>query len=84
MSDQRIHPSDAPLPHPARVLLTVPQFARQQPALSEGGIRWDLFHRHTNGLARSGAIIQRGRRILIDPERYLEWLTRRGAGEVGR
>lgn len=66
------------IPAPSRLLLTVRQFAQQQPGLAEGGIRWDLFNREKNGLAQSGAIFQRGRRILIDPERYLSWLERRG------
>jgi hypothetical protein len=69
------------IPQPPRVLLTVKQFAQQQPALTEGGIRWDLFNRKTNGLAKSGAIVHRGRRILLDPVRYLEWLERRKDGE---
>jgi hypothetical protein len=66
------------IPPPSRVLLTVRQLARQQPALSEGGIRWDLHNRASNGLAKSGAILQRGRRLLIDPEKYLAWLESRG------
>jgi hypothetical protein len=65
------------LPTPSRVLLTVKQMAQQQPALSEGGIRWDLFNRDHNGLAKSGAIFRRGRRILLDPEIYLKWLETR-------
>jgi len=65
------------VPPPSRVLLNVKQFAQQQPALTEGGIRWDLFNSKRNGLAKSGAIIRRGRRVLIDPDRYLEWLSRR-------
>lgn len=73
-------PSAAPaaIPAPPRCLLTVKQLSQQQPALTEAGIRWDLFNRHANGLTKAGAIIRRGRRILIDPERYLEWMTRRG------
>lgn len=66
--------SSALVPAPSRILLNVKQLAQQQPALTEGGIRWDLFNRETNGLAKSGAIIRRGRRILIDPARYLDWL----------
>ena len=65
----------APLPVPTRTFLTVKQLARQQPALTEGGIRWDLFNRQTNGLAQSGAVIQKGRKLLLDPERYLAWLA---------
>jgi len=62
------------LPPPERVLLTVRQLAQQQPALTEGGIRWDLFHRKTNGLAKSGAVLNRGRNLLLDPARYLAWM----------
>jgi hypothetical protein len=59
-------------------LLTVRQLSEDQPALTEGGIRWDLFNRSSNGLADSGAVIQRGRRVLLDRDRYLEWLAKRG------
>ena len=77
----RRHPSPerdappAPLPPPSRTFLTVTQLAQQQPGLSVGGIRWDLFNRATNGLAESGAVIQRGRKLLIDAELYLKWLA---------
>lgn len=67
------------IPNPSRLLLTVRQLASQQPGLTEGGIRWDLFNRDNNGLAKSGAVFRRGRRILIDPEVYLTWLERRSA-----
>jgi hypothetical protein len=71
------HPPGAnPLPRPTRTLLTVKQLTQQQPGLTEGGVRWDLFNRRTNGLEASGAIFQRGRKILIDPDRYLDWLAR--------
>lgn len=69
----------APLPAPSRTLLTVKQLVAQQPALNEGGVRWDLFNRHKNGLAASGAVIQKGRKLMIDPERYLGWIEG-GAG----
>jgi len=62
------------IPPQSRTLLTVRQFVANQPALTEGSVRWDLFHSATNGLETAGAIIRRGRRILIDPERYLDWL----------
>lgn len=62
---------------PTRVLVTVKQLCELQPALTEGGVRWDLYNQQRNGLAKSGAIIRRGRRILIDPERYLGWLESR-------
>jgi hypothetical protein len=67
------------LPAASRIYLNVRQFAETQPGLTEAALLWDLFNRATNGLAESGAIIRRGRRILIDPERYLDWLAARTA-----
>ena len=68
-------PAVAQLPAPARVVLTVKQLTEQQPGLTEGGIRWDLFNRDKNGLVKSGAVLRRGRKILIDPALYLDWLN---------
>lgn len=59
-------------------LFTVKQLAAAEPALTVPGIRWDLFHRKTNGLEESGALVYRGRRILLIPDRYLAWMARRG------
>ena len=70
------NPSSAP--PPSRVLLTVKQQAAEQPALFVGGIRWQIFNRHTNGLEKSGAIVRNGARVYLDREKYLAWL----AGEV--
>lgn len=75
-------PGATPLPIPTRSLLTVKQLAQQQPGLTTGGIRWDLYNRGKNGLMKSGAIIQRGRRILIDPEKYLGWMEKQGSTEA--
>lgn len=69
--------TEAAIPAPSRVFVTVKQLAQQQPALTEGGIRWDLHNATLNGLAKSGAIIRRGRRVLIDPEKYLDWMASR-------
>lgn len=59
-------------------LKTVNQLVADCPALTHGGVRWDIFHAETNGLAASGAIIRRGRRILIDEDRYYAWMRERG------
>lgn len=81
----RATPAPQPAPVPSlpplsRTFLTVRQFAELMPGLSHGSIRWDIFNEERNGLARSGAIIRRGRRILIDPERYMNWMeSREGA-----
>ena len=65
-------------------ILTVEQTAKEIPALTEPAIRWQLFNRETNGLKDSGALLQNGRRVLIDLERYIEWLRRNGTTDQGR
>jgi hypothetical protein len=64
-------------------LLTVRQLAEIQPALTVAGIRWDLAHRRSNGLEESGAIVYRGRRVLLDRDRYVEWLISRSRATGG-
>lgn len=63
-------------------ILTVEQTANAIPALTQSSIRWQLFNRELNGLSSSGAIIQNGRRILIDLPKYLEWLREQGGGNA--
>ena len=53
------------------VLLTVRQLVEKHPALTEGGVRYDIFHEKENGLAESGAIIRYGRKIIILESKYL-------------
>ena len=65
-------------PKPGQTLFTVNQMADVEPALTVGGIRADLFNRDTNGLSESGAVVRRGRRMLLDRVLYLSWLKRRG------
>lgn len=55
-------------------LLKIEQLVERHPGLSVGGVRSDLFHRDANGLAASGALVHRGRHILIDEAIYLDWL----------
>ena len=55
-------------------LRTVSQLVEENPAITPGGIRWDIFNSESNGLSKSGALIRKGRRIYIDPEKYFEWL----------
>lgn len=57
---------------------TVAQLIQIEPALTRGGVRDDLFNRANNGLEASGAVIYRGRKILLHRERYLTWLDQRG------
>lgn len=60
-----------------RTLYTIRQFTAQQPAFSEGSLRWLIFHAEDNGLLAAGAILRNGRRVLIDGERFLKWLDSR-------
>lgn len=41
---------------------------------SVGGLRWELFNSKINGLEKSGAIARKGRRVLINIDRYFEWI----------
>jgi hypothetical protein len=58
-------------------LLSVEQTAQEIPALTESAIRWHLFNRHTNGLSKSGAAFNVGRRVFIDLAIFVEWLKSR-------
>jgi len=52
---------------------TVDQFAKKYPAFSRASLRWMLFNRATNGL--DTAVVQIGRRILIDEAAFVAWLA---------
>ena len=56
-------------------LLTVTQFSKKHPAFPIGGLRFRIFNEHQNGLAQSGAIIRNGRRILINEEKFFDWVV---------
>ena len=55
-------------------LLTVSQFCTKHSFISQGGLRFQIFNAHDNGLASFGAIVRLGRRVLIDEGRYFEWI----------
>jgi hypothetical protein len=54
--------------------LTVKQLPEQYPAFTEGGLRHNIFHASSNGLKESGAIVRNGRRILVNVQKYFDWL----------
>ena len=57
-------------------LETVKTLSAKHPGvIREGGLRWEIFNKDTNGLAESNAIIKHGGKILIDADRYLDWLA---------
>ncbi len=56
------------------VLSTVNQFTTKQPAFTKGGFRSLIFNEHKNGLAKSGAIVRIGRKVLIDEAKFFAWV----------
>lgn len=66
-----------------RALFTVNQFVSLHPWVTRGGLRSQIFHGATNGLSRSGAIIRSGKKILIDAERYIQWLEVTSGSDSG-
>ncbi|MDL2296062.1 hypothetical protein LJC18_04640 [Lachnospiraceae bacterium OttesenSCG-928-E19] len=55
-------------------LKTVHQFIAENPAFTLGGIRAYIFNEERNGLKTSGAIKRIGRKILIDVEKFFDWV----------
>lgn len=60
-------------------LQTTNQFLKRNPAISKGTLRHILFRRNSNGLTDSGAIINLGTRILINPDKFMAWLKEYGS-----
>lgn len=67
-----------------RTLLTVRQFAEKHPAFSQGSLRNLIFNAQPR-ISRKAAIpgngfdlclVRLGRKILIDEEKFFEWLDR--------
>ena len=51
---------------------TVEQLAAKYPAFTIGSLRWLLFNREHNGL--NSAVVQLGRKVLIDEQAFIAWL----------
>jgi hypothetical protein len=56
-----------------RRLLTVKQLAESSPAFSEASLRWLIFNAKQNGFET--VVLRVGRRVLIDLDRFEEWLS---------
>jgi hypothetical protein len=59
-------------------LLTVNQFLEEHNFLSHGGLRFLLFNSQKNGLEK--AIKRLGRKILIDEQKFFEWVNEQNGG----
>ncbi len=55
-------------------LSTVKQFSEKHQAFTTGGLRALIFNEHQNGLAKSGAIVRIGRKVLIDEAKFFNWI----------
>ena len=58
----------------AAIYLTVNQFSEKHQAFPRGGLRSLIFNAESNGLAKSGAIVRIGRKVLIDEVRFFGWV----------
>ncbi len=63
------------------ILSTVNQFTEKQPAFTTGGLRALIFNENTNGLAKSGAIVRIGRKVLIDEAKFFGWVEAQNGGK---
>ena len=61
--------------------LTVNQFIKKYIAFTNGGIRSLIFNEHINGLAKAGAIIRIGAKVLINETKFFDWVEAQN-GEV--
>ena len=50
--------------------LTVSQFIKKHPFISNGGLRFQIFNAKNNGLEKAGAIVRMGRRVLVNEGNY--------------
>ena len=55
-------------------ILTVKMFSKKHPAFPMGGLRHNIFHADFNGMSKYGVLVRHGRRVLIDEEKFFEWL----------
>jgi hypothetical protein len=62
-------------------LYAVNSFAeKHSQAFKTGGLRSLIFNEHTNGLAKSGAIVRIGRKVLIDETKFFAWIESQNQG----
>ena len=64
----------------AWIYLTVKQFCEAYPAFKIGGVRGLIFAENQNGLAKSGAIVRMGRKVLIKPSAWFNWVESQNQG----
>jgi hypothetical protein len=73
-------------------LYTVAQFPKAHPAFTPAALRNLIFKaapRHStdgeitgNGLIEAGAIVRIGRKVLIDEDRFFDWVRQQNEGRI--
>ncbi|MGZ5573927.1 MAG: hypothetical protein ACXWEO_02775 [Methylobacter sp.] len=66
----------------AVIYLTVNQFTEAHKAFTKGGMRALIFNEQANGLAKSGAIVRLGRKVLIDETKFFAWVASQSTKEA--
>jgi hypothetical protein len=61
--------------------LTVNQLCEKHKAFKVGGIRSQIFNAKENGLAKFGAIVRIGRKVLIDETKFFGWIEAQNGGQ---
>lgn len=64
----------------ALIFLTVNQFSEKHPAFTRGGLRALIFNENSNGIAKAGAIVRIGRKVLIDESKFFAWIEAQNQG----
>ena len=64
----------------AIIYSTVNQFTAKHPAFTKGGLRALIFNENSNGLAKAGAVVRLGRKVLIREDRFFNWIESQNAG----
>ena len=64
----------------AIIYSTVNQFTAKHPAFTKGGLRALIFNENSNGLAKFGAVVRIGRKVLIDETKFFVWVESQNQG----
>ncbi|MFT4578779.1 MAG: hypothetical protein ACI9UO_001604 [Nitrospinales bacterium] len=65
------------------ILLTVKHLCQKHSFMSEGGLRYLIFNAETNGLKASGALIRFRNRVLINEEKYIQYVENQEINQKG-
>lgn len=64
----------------AIIYSTVNQFTSKYSAFTKGGIRALIFNESSNGLAKAGAVVRIGRKVLICDSKFFAWVESQNQG----